>query len=125
MIPPSSEYYSIALTSSESLKMLVGSHAFPKQEKPYIQERRKILQAVMGADITASELKQAYKQDQGDSSNGKKGRQKKGKGKGKNQQQQQGGGGGGGGANQDRGRTTSPSGRDRPRSPSPSKAHKE
>ena len=121
---PTSKFYSLALDASEALKMQVGSHAFPRQEKPYLQERKKVLQAVLGADVTQAELKLAYQQEAGGARG--EGDQKKKKKKGKNKknqnqnQNQNSGYNGGKRQNGDRGRSPSPS-RDNPRSNSPSK----
>ena len=74
--PQESRYYSMALLASETLKNGMASHAFPRGDKPQLKERRQVLAAVMGKDITAAELKEAYSQEDW------RGKQGKGKGKG-------------------------------------------
>ena len=121
-LPPqikfTSHFYTMATSASEALKMLMGTQAFPKHEKPYLQERRKVLQAVMGADLTQAELKNAY-QEEGGQGKGKGKDKQKQKKKNKNKQNQ----GQDRGQNQrrfqDRGRSPSPTRQEGPRSGSP------
>ena len=118
VITNQSMYYSLALSASEALKLIVGAHAFPKHEKPYLQERRNVLQAVLGGELTQAELKTAYQEEGGKGQGQGKKKSKKKKGNqnqsGKEQSQIPSG-------KQGRGRSPSPSRGDAPRSGSPKK----
>ncbi len=55
------------------MKSCASSLAYPAYTKPHEKEQRKVFQAVMGADLTSQELKQAFqhKTGKGDSQGGK------------------------------------------------------
>ena len=60
IIPLESVYHDMAVLQTLTIKNSIAAHAFPKAEKPQIKERRQVLAAVMGSDLTAQELKEAY-----------------------------------------------------------------
>ena len=87
IIPSSSSYYDAAVTATEAIKSCAAALAFPPHTKPSDKEQKQVFQAVMGGDISAKELANAYmKKDsgQGNDRGGGRGRGRGGRGQQRN-----------------------------------------
>ena len=85
IIPSSSSYYEAAVTATEAIKSCAAALAFPPHTKPSDKEQKQVFQAVMGGDISAKELANAYqKKDSGGGRGGGRGRGRGGRGQQRN-----------------------------------------
>ena len=62
-IPTDSPYHALAVEQSKAIQDSLMAGAFPKNDKPLQKERKQLLAAVMGSDISAKDLTEAYEQD--------------------------------------------------------------
>ena len=86
-IAPDSPYHPLAVQQTEAIQDSLMAHAFPTNDKPLQKERKQLLAAVMGPDLSSKDLADAYKFD-GYNPNyrgrGRGGRGYRGRGRGRN-----------------------------------------
>ena len=88
-ITPDSMFHELAVLTSQAIQHSLMTHAFPKADKPQHKERKQLLAAVMGPELTAKDLQEAYPSDsnrgrgRGGSWRGGKGGKGRGRGRGR------------------------------------------
>jgi len=78
-IAADSPFHPIAAQQTKVIQDALMAHAYPKNDKPLQKERKQILAAVMGPDLSAKDLAEAYSSESSFRGNGN-GRGKRGRG---------------------------------------------